>query len=1388
MTTDDADSGRGSMIGDSGRIAAAVILSRITGLLRIVVAASVLGATVLGDLFVAVNVLPLTLYDVLAGSAISSVLVPPLVRLGAERARRLAGLALGTLAAGMGVVAVVGILTRDLIAGALTAGVDRAIAGDARAVAALLVALIVPQLVVYAVIGVLVAVQHANRRFLLPSAAPVVENVGLLATIGVAWWRYGSGLEVDRAPTGLVLTLAIGSGLSVLAHATVQLVGAARATGMIRPRLGLRDPDLRALVEPARASFGWSSMVAARQFALVVAAAWAGAGGVQAFEMALLVSFIPMAVFGRPIASAALPRLAGWSDEPTRLLAAYRSCLRLAAWLAVPAGLAMVALARPLAELIGQGRFATPRATELLTLALAGLGLGALSEALFEVARQTVMAVGPDGAGTRRRGLVASTWLRLTVAVVGLPVAVLLVDGPALLLALGLVVSLADLGALVLVHRSLRLHPGWATSDADGRRLGHGVRVLAASAAALGPVVAVDRLLEPTWSPTSAVAAAGFAAVGYVLAAWLVTGRGRTIRDLLAGLEDPMSTESARPRSVAARVGATEPAPIGSEPGERWATGPAEAGQPGRMVADLTGRVRSQPAALIAVYLMAMPFLAGLPRGSLLPAVRPSEALQGAVTAIAVTAGAAALVSHRRWRVRVQPLEWWLLALVVTSSVGPALWLLARGRDLGASELLSTLPFLKYAALYVLVRALVRSRHEVDAVVGAAVASASVIAVISVAQAVGVGPVIAVLERFFVSSADDVIDGGRGTTTIGSSIATGAYLSLAAGLALSRTWITGRMIWGAATALCLAGALASGQAGTLVALAVIVPAVAHRHGRLGQVVRLSLPVGAIGLVGLSTVVAARLTDVDPSSGLPISWLIRWNNLSELYLPDLRSGGWLLGVSPDAVVVPPDVWRTTVYLESGYLWLLWVGGVPLLIAAVGFLVATWRAMAPERGDVEPRRGIDTVRSVARPAVAMMAVLSLIDPHLTLRAGADLFFVVIALGSAGRPLLVPAVAAPDRWRTLLGVGRLGDPATRLRLGEIAGAADPADLATPAPEVRLAITTAGDGRVGGAVELDLHRRGRHLHGVLGPVDAADDEQRALLWRSVALVGRSLRLQSLRIDQAEPALAGATAVAVDELRSAAGLARRLERRRVLGPRRIYRVRRADGDSAESVDRPAGIDVDGAPPPVRLEPWIGISPIKRLLDVVTAGLAMVVAAPLLGLVALLVRRSGPGPIVFRQVRIGAGGLPFQMAKFRTMHTDNDDSAHRAQNRREILDGAGAVKDEHDPRITRIGGVLRRLSLDELPQLVNVLRGEMSLVGPRPSLLWESELFPPRLRRRLTTRPGLTGLWQVSGRADLSMNEMLELDLDYVERASLGLDLRCLARTATSVLAREGAK
>jgi putative peptidoglycan lipid II flippase len=531
-----------SLLGDSGRIAVAAALSRLTGLLRIVVAASVLGATVLGDLFVAINVLPLTLYDVFAGSAISAVLVPPMVRLldrSHRDAQRFAANALGVICVAMAVVAVAAVAGRGVIAAALTAGVEPGLQPDALRVAGLLLAFIIPQLVLYAAIGVFVSIQHAKQRFLLPSAAPIVENVGLLITIGVAWSRFGTGIEVDQATTDLIVTLAVGSGLSVSAHAVVQFVGARRALGRIGFGADWRDREIVALAEPAKSSFGWSSTIAVRQFALVVAAGFAGAGGVQAFEIATLAYFVPVALIGRPIASAALPRLArtvnagpdGRSGSaPNRsddLLAGYRAALRLTAWVAVPAGVALVLLSSPLADVIAQGRFSDGHAVTMLRYGLAGLGLGAMSEALFEVTRQTTMATG-DG-----RALTRSTWIRTGAAVVGLPMVVLALDGPAVILGLGLVVTVGDLAALTVAHRTL---VATNARPVEEPAYGHGLRIFAASVLGIAPLTVAGSALGITWSPLTAPLLIAAAVVTVGVSCWLLTGRGRLLKSLVEEL------------------------------------------------------------------------------------------------------------------------------------------------------------------------------------------------------------------------------------------------------------------------------------------------------------------------------------------------------------------------------------------------------------------------------------------------------------------------------------------------------------------------------------------------------------------------------------------------------------------------------------------------------------------------------------------------------------------------------------------------------------------------------------------------------------------------------------------------------------------------------------
>jgi exopolysaccharide biosynthesis polyprenyl glycosylphosphotransferase len=195
---------------------------------------------------------------------------------------------------------------------------------------------------------------------------------------------------------------------------------------------------------------------------------------------------------------------------------------------------------------------------------------------------------------------------------------------------------------------------------------------------------------------------------------------------------------------------------------------------------------------------------------------------------------------------------------------------------------------------------------------------------------------------------------------------------------------------------------------------------------------------------------------------------------------------------------------------------------------------------------------------------------------------------------------------------------------------------------------------------------------------------------------------------------------------------------------------------------------------------------VKAFVDRVVALLALVLLAPVLLGIALLIRLTTPGPALFRQARVGLDGREFTLLKFRTMYVDAD------QRRMELapfnINGDGLLfKVRDDPRTTPVGTTLRRWSLDELPQLLNILTGDMSLVGPRPPLPEEVALYGPDVRRRLAVKPGLTGLWQISGRSDLSWEDSVRLDLRYVDNWSLALDAVVLCRTLPAVLHRTGA-
>ena len=183
---------------------------------------------------------------------------------------------------------------------------------------------------------------------------------------------------------------------------------------------------------------------------------------------------------------------------------------------------------------------------------------------------------------------------------------------------------------------------------------------------------------------------------------------------------------------------------------------------------------------------------------------------------------------------------------------------------------------------------------------------------------------------------------------------------------------------------------------------------------------------------------------------------------------------------------------------------------------------------------------------------------------------------------------------------------------------------------------------------------------------------------------------------------------------------------------------------------------------------------LPRALDVLLASVGLAVAGPFLLLAAIAIKLDSRGPAVYRQPRAGADGEMFDLFKLRTMSLGADPV------------GVGTPVLEGDPRVTRVGALLRRISLDEVPNLVNVLRGEMAIVGPRPTLTAQVELYTPHQRRRLEVKPGVTGWAQVNGRAGIPWEERIELDVWYVDHRSLGLDLRILARTARLLVTGRG--
>jgi lipopolysaccharide/colanic/teichoic acid biosynthesis glycosyltransferase len=662
------------------------------------------------------------------------------------------------------------------------------------------------------------------------------------------------------------------------------------------------------------------------------------------------------------------------------------------------------------------------------------------------------------------------------------------------------------------------------------------------------------------------------------------------------------------------------------------------------------------PPAAAYSYLASMPLLVGINRDSLLPAIRPNEAILLVVVVALLTRGAWQLWRRPTLRVRVSWLDVAVLVLGLTASVWPLATMAVRGRAVTGGDLLYASVMPKYVVVFLIVRFAIRTPDQVARCLWLSMSATAVVALIGILQALDLFGVPQLLATYYAPEGIvGLLSINRGTSTVGSSIAMADIMVFHFAVAVA--WLVRgqrhhRVLLSAAS-LFVFGALASGQFSGLIGLLVGVIAVGAVTGRTRRLLLPALPAVALARVLLAPVIDRRLAGFE-DGGMPSSWEARRTNLETYFWPHLRGlQNLLLGVRPEARVRAWESWREWVWIESGHTWLLWTGGLPLLAVFFAFVgVAgrvTWR-QARARTDA-----VGAAACAAFTAVAVMAVLMTLDPHLSLRGAADVLFALLALA-------------------LVGYG----PAGRLRGGRVA-----------------------------------------------------------LWL--------------------PALP--------------------------------KPPRSRPPSAPAILREGAHQQAG---------WPLVA--KRVIDLVLGAALLLFSSLLLLAVAVAVRLDSPGPALFRQTRIGRDGQPFVMFKFRSMIADADESLHERYvtqllhspddgTHRGQLPRRGhqpEYKLETDPRITRVGRFIRASSLDELPQLLNVLKGDMSLVGPRPDLPYATALYDPWQRRRLQVLPGMTGLWQVSGRGELAPTDMLRLDVEYADGWTLWLDLRILLLTVPAVLGRVG--
>ncbi|WP_211169603.1 hypothetical protein [Pseudonocardia bannensis] len=393
------------------------------------------------------------------------------------------------------------------------------------------------------------------------------------------------------------------------------------------------------------------------------------------------------------------------------------------------------------------------------------------------------------------------------------------------------------------------------------------------------------------------------------------------------------------------------------------------------------------------VYLVTLPFLAGLGRDRVLPVFRPNEALLLLCIAAAMTGGYLRYLNGKPLRLRFRPIDGPLAAFVLLSTLWPITSMMLRGQTPELSDMMAVLPICKLVGLLLLVRTTVLNEQQRLRCIRIIMWTAAVIAVLALLQTRGFGPVVSLLNTFW-SPEDSPVTTDRGTTTLGHAIATGDFITIGLALVIASSvrGILGRRERIVLGSFLAAGVLASGQFSTWIAALLSVVVILCRYpGLRRRAVRL-IPVTVPLLIVGAPVVSARLEGFGGERGLPISWLTRWDNIASVYWPHIADWGFLIGVSPNSVLPAPDVWRELLYLEAGYLQLLWVGGIPLFVGFAWFAIMLNRQI---RSSADHPGATGACASALEVAWWMVLVLSLIDIHLLLRGSGDLIFTLIAI---------------------------------------------------------------------------------------------------------------------------------------------------------------------------------------------------------------------------------------------------------------------------------------------------------------------------------------------------------------------------------------------------------